>query len=129
MSLQTCPLPTSGNHCFTFYLYRFARVEHFIYMVSYNMWFFVSDFSYLAYSFQSSSILLCISIFHFLLLSNNLPLYGYAVFAVFYFSLAFGLFLLGGSCEYCCCEHSCTSFFGEFQFCLGWNCGVYGNFV
>lgn len=67
ISLQTCPLPTSGDHCSTFYLYRFARVEHFIYMVSYNMWSFVSDFFYVAYSFQSSSILPCISIFNFLL--------------------------------------------------------------
>ena len=67
ISLQTCPLPASGDHCPTFYLSRFARVEHFIYMVSYNMWSFVSDFFYVAYSFQSSSILPCISIFNFLL--------------------------------------------------------------
>ena len=67
ISLQTWPLPTSGNQCSTFHLYRFSRVEHFIYMVSYNMWSFVSDFFYLAYSFQSSSILPCISTFHFLL--------------------------------------------------------------
>ena len=59
-------------------------------------------------------------------MSNNIPLYGHAIFTIFYFSLAFGLFVLWGCCEDCCCEHSGTSFCEAFQFSLG---GIVGHMV
>lgn len=55
-----------GNHVSTFYHYGFAHFGHFIYMTSYNQWFWVTAFFHLAWCFQGSPMWQRISISVFL---------------------------------------------------------------
>lgn len=57
----------------TFCLYGFAYLKHCVYMGSYNTWYFVTLFFYLAKCVWNSFTLF-VSVLHSFLLLNNLPL-------------------------------------------------------